>query len=81
LSSLAAELEKLKKHLTQSASSSSDFQQLVLLPEAEKNANKQDGSKVMEVVSRVGKGLLDVAKEIGTDVAATAIAKSMSLEP
>jgi hypothetical protein len=36
---------------------------------------------VIEVLSRAGKGLLDVAKEIGTDVAAKVIAKSMGLEP
>jgi hypothetical protein len=81
LNALAAELEALKKHLKQSASSNSDFQTLRLLVEAEQHARKQDGSKVIEVLSRAGKGLLDVAKEIGTDVAAKVIAKSMGLEP
>jgi hypothetical protein len=72
---LAGELEQLRKHLMQGASSSSDFRQLGLLAEAEEHAKKHEGSKTMEILSKLGKGLLGVAKEISTDVAAKVIAK------
>jgi hypothetical protein len=78
---LAGELEQLRKHLMQGASSSSDFRQLGLLAEAEEHAKKHEGSKTMEILSKLGKGLLGVANEISTDVAAKVIAKSMGLEP
>ncbi len=81
LNALTGELEQLRKHLQQSASSSSDYQQLVLLSEAEEHAKKHDGSKAMEVLSKVGKGALGVAKDIGTEIAAKVIAKSLGIEP
>jgi len=81
LNALTGELEQLRKHLQQSASSSSDYQQLALLSEAEEHAKKRDGNKAMEVLSKVGKGALGVAKDIGTEIAAKVIAKSMGLEP
>lgn len=80
LSALTDELEQLRKYLQQSASSSSDYQQLALLSEAEEHAKKRDGSKAMEVLSKVGKGALGVAKDIGTEIAAKVIARSMGLE-
>jgi hypothetical protein len=78
---LIGELEQLRKHLQQSASSSSDYRQLAVLSEAEEHAKKHNGGKAMEVLSKVGKGALGVAKDIGTEVAAKVIAKSMGLEP
>lgn len=78
---LTNELEQLRKHLQQSASSSADFQQLGLLADAEQHAKKKDGSKVLDVLSKVGKGTLDVATTIGTEVAAKVIAKAMGLQP
>jgi hypothetical protein len=39
-------------HLQQSAYSSSDYQRLALLPEDEEDANKHDGSKAMDVISK-----------------------------
>lgn len=77
---LIGELEQLRKHLQQSASSSSDYQQLAVLSEAEEHAKKHNGGKAMEVLSKVGKSALDVAKDIGTEIAAKVIAKSMGLE-
>lgn len=79
LNVLTGELEQLRKHLQQSASSSSDYRQLALLSEAEEQVKKRDGSKAMEVLSKLGKGALDVAKDIGTEVAAKVIAKSIGL--
>jgi hypothetical protein len=81
LNALAGELEELRKHLHRSASSSSDYQHLALLSEAEEQAKKHDGGKAMEVLSKIGKSALGVAKDIGTEIAAKALAKSMGLEP
>jgi hypothetical protein len=81
LNALSEELEQLRKHLQQSASSSSDYQRLTLLSEAEEHAKKHDGSKAMELLSKVGNAALNVAKDIGTEIAAKVIAKSMGIEP
>lgn len=81
LNALTSELEQLRKHLQQSASSSSDYQRLALLSEAEELAKKRDGGRAMEVLSKVGKGALGVAKDIGTEIAAKVIAQSMGLAP
>ncbi|HEV2134334.1 MAG TPA: hypothetical protein VGR47_08720 [Terracidiphilus sp.] len=78
---LTGELEQLRRHLQQSASSSLDYQQLALLSEAEEHVKKHDGSKAIEVLSKIGKGALDAAKDIGTEIAAKVIARSMGLEP
>jgi hypothetical protein len=80
LNALTCELEQLRRHLQQSASSSSDYQRLALLSEAEEHAKKHDGCKALEVLSKVGKSALDVAKDIGAEIAAKVLAKSMGLE-
>lgn len=81
LKALTRELEQLRGHLQRSASSSSDYQRLALLSEAEEHAKKHDGSKALEALSKVGKGALDVARGIGTEIAAKVIARSMGLDP
>jgi hypothetical protein len=81
LHALAIELGQLRTRLQQTAASRSDFQQIGLLAEAEEHAEKQEGSKVLETLSKVGKGVLDFAKEVGTDLTAKVIAKSVGLEP
>lgn len=78
---LAAELEKLRKHIQQNATSRSDFQLMGLLANAEEEAEQKNGTKLMETLSRAGKAALGVAKEIGTDIAAKVIAKATGLEP
>jgi hypothetical protein len=70
LNALTNELEQLRTHLQRSASSSSDYRQLALLSEAEEHAKKHDAGKAIEVLSKVGKGALSVAKDIGTEIAA-----------
>jgi hypothetical protein len=47
---------------------------------AEEQAEHQDGGKVLQTLSKPGKGLLDFAVEIGRGLAAKLAAKSMSLE-
>ena len=44
-------------------------QQLGLVADAEGNAQKKDGAKVLEILSRARAGLLKVAQEFGTDLA------------
>lgn len=77
---LTGELEQLRKHLQQNASSSSDYYRLALLSEAEEHAKNHAGNKAMEALCKIGKGALDVAKDIGTGIAAKVIAKSMGIE-
>lgn len=81
LVALARELEQMRRQIQKSASSRSDFVQLGVLAEAEEHAEKREGSKTLETLSKAGMGLLGVAKDIGTDLAAKVIAKSLGLEP
>jgi hypothetical protein len=81
MGSLADELELLRSELQKRASSRADFQQLGLLAEAEEHAEKHDGSKVMETLAKLRKGAWEIAKGIGTEVAAKAISKAAGLEP
>jgi hypothetical protein len=80
-SALHSELEQLRQYLLNSATSRSDYQQIGLIAEAEEEAEKGDGGKVMQVLSKLGKGVFDCAKDVGTDVAAKVIAKAIGLEP
>jgi hypothetical protein len=81
LSALARELEQMRDQVQKNASTRADFVQLGVLAEAEELAEKHEGSKVLETLSKAGAGLLDIAKDIGTDLAAKVIAKSLGLEP
>jgi D-arabinose 1-dehydrogenase-like Zn-dependent alcohol dehydrogenase len=80
LNALAAELERVRTQVQHTASSRSDSVELGLLAEAEEHAEKQEGGKVLETLSKAGTGLLGIAKEIGTDLAAKVIAKALGLE-
>jgi hypothetical protein len=80
LGALARELEQLRAQVQKSASTRSDFMQLGVLAEAEEHAEKREGSKVLEILSKAGTGLLSVAKDIGADLAAKVIAKSLGLD-
>ncbi|WP_198152098.1 hypothetical protein [Granulicella tundricola] len=64
LSQVAIELESLRTELVKTAKVPADFQQLGLIAEAEQHAEKQDGTKVMEVLSKAGRSLLDFAKAL-----------------
>ena len=63
------------------AKSAADYQQLTLVAEAEEYAEKQDGSKMMEVLSKAGEGLFDFAKDVGVEITAKLLAKSMGQNP
>ena len=79
MSALAIELEELKSQLLQTATSSSDFGQVALVTQAKEQAEAQQGSKVLETLSKVGSSLLSVAKEIGAEVAAKVITTALGL--
>jgi hypothetical protein len=81
LSQVATELQALRTKLIKTAKVPADFQQLGLVAEAEQYAEKQDGTKVMEVLSKTGKGLLDFAKDVGAEITAKVIAKATGLDP
>jgi hypothetical protein len=81
LAKLVTEFQALRTELMKTAKAPADFQQLQLISEAEQYAEKHDGSKVMEVLSKAGKGLFAFAKDVGADITASLIAKAMGLEP
>jgi hypothetical protein len=81
LSQLMSELETLKLELAKVARTSGDYQQLTFIAEAEEQAQKKDGLKLMETLSKVGKGAFDVAKDIAVELAAKLIAKTTGMEP
>jgi len=80
-SKLIAELEQLKAELKRTAETPADFRQLELVAEAKQYAEKHDGMKVIEVFSKMGKGVFDFAKDIGTEITAKLLAKALGLEP
>jgi hypothetical protein len=81
LSQVVTELQTLKAELMKTAKTPVDFQHLSLVAEAEEYAEKQDGPKVMEVLSKSGKWLFDFATHVGTEITAKVIAKAIGLEP
>jgi hypothetical protein len=81
LSQLTIELQTLRAELMKTAKTPADFQHLALVAEAEQYAEKQDGPKVMEVLSKSGKWLFDFATDVGTDITAKLLAKAMGLQP
>jgi hypothetical protein len=73
LNILAVQLEQLRTEFRKTATSREDDKQLALLGDAAEAAEKGDGKGVASILSRVGKGVLNLAKDIGTDVAAKVI--------
>lgn len=72
---LAIQLEQLRTEFRKTASSREDDKQLALLGEAAEAAENGDGKSVASTLTRVGKGVLNLAKDIGTEVAAKVIAE------
>lgn len=79
LDALAGELEKLRLHLAQSASTANDYAQLQLVAEAKDEAVKRNESKAREFLAKGGKALLDAATDFGAKVTAELIAKGIGL--
>ncbi len=75
LHALANELDLVIAELRKSASSRVDDRQIMLIGNAAESAEKGDRKGVISFLSKVGKGALLTAKEIGTDVAAKTLAE------
>lgn len=80
LSQVMAELQTMRAELMKTAKTSEDFQKLALVADAEQYAEKNNGLKVMEILSKSGKWLFDFATDVGTDLTAKLIAKAIGLE-
>jgi len=70
---LGAQLEQLRAEFRKVATTREDDKQLALLGDAAEAAEKGDGKGVASFLSRVGTGVLTLAKDIGTEIAAKAI--------
>lgn len=79
LPELARKLKELRSELLKRASSSDDYMQVALVTSAEEQADKQEGGKVLETLSRLRVGALSLARDIGVDIAASVIAKATGL--
>ena len=79
LGKLAKELDSVRSELRKTASSRSDDKSLANLAEAEEMAEAGDGGQTLASLSKVGKNVLNIAKDIGADVAAKVIAIALGL--
>jgi hypothetical protein len=75
LQELAVELDRLRVEYRNVASSREEDRQVALLGDAAEEAEKGNGPSVATILSKVGKSVLNVARDIGTDVAAKVIAE------
>ena len=79
LADLAQELALLRSSLHECAKSVDDDLALSDLARAEIAAKQQDGPRVMAHLAQAGRWALQVAKDIGVEVAAKAISKAMGM--
>ncbi len=76
---LAEELARLREHLRATATDAEDFEAIGGVISAEKAIQDKDQTKLIAGLRKGGKVALDVAKDIGTNIAASVIAKSMGM--
>jgi hypothetical protein len=67
LSTIANELRSTIQQLHQTASSSEDHQRLQMLFQAKKQAEKKDGGKVLELLSKMGQSALPIFAKYGAE--------------
>ena len=72
-------MSKLRQYLKSNASDADHDVSIGAVAQAENEAKKGNGAKVLEWLSRAGKWALDAATEIGTSIATEALKKSMGL--
>jgi hypothetical protein len=77
LTKLQDELSILKEAVRREAKSSEQYRALAEVSDAETAVKAGKGSKVVEHLKKAGKWAFDVARDIGTDVAAEVIKKSL----
>ncbi len=80
LSTIADELHSTIQHLRQTASSSEDYQRLQLLAQAKEEADKKDGGKMLEVLSKMGQTALPVLTKCGAEVVARLIQHHLGMQ-
>jgi hypothetical protein len=76
---LSEELDQLRQLLVTKASLPEHYKAIGEVAEAETAAKGKDGNKVLSSLKAAGKWVLDAAKDVGTDVLAEVIKKSMGL--
>jgi hypothetical protein len=79
LSKLLGELSILRDAIKREAKSSEQYHALAEVSDAETAAKAGNGSRVVEHLKNAGKWSLKVAQDIGTDVAAEVIKKSLGI--
>ena len=79
LSALAAELEHLEGEMQKRAKQSDQFRAIAEIQDAAEAAKNETPSKLFKHLSTAGSWALDVAKDIGSSVAAQAIAASVGI--
>ncbi len=77
LNKLAVELSQLEKELRPKAQNREESKAVVAVGDAEEEAKKGDGAKVLEKLSVAGKWAYEIAKDVGVKLAAEAILKSI----
>jgi hypothetical protein len=73
---LAAELRILRDALRSNAEQEVDSFTVTVIAEAEEAAARDDKRKVGKALAKAGKAALQTARDIGVEVAATAISRS-----
>jgi len=76
---LAEEFEILKKHLGPKANTAEQYAAVGAIAGAEEAAKTKDGNKIINGLSTAGKWVFDAATEIGVDLAAEVIKRSIGM--
>lgn len=76
---LARQLATLRSTMAETANDAADYVVLGAVAEAEDAAERKDERGVIRALARAGKSALDTAREIGIEVAATALSHSMGM--
>lgn len=79
LPKLAGELERLRNELASNAKTSEHYAEIGVIASAEMEAQKGNGEKAVEALSKTGKWSLGVAEKIGVGLATAMIKTSLGL--
>jgi hypothetical protein len=79
VNALHNELSKLRNTLKESANSPEEIVELSAIAEAEIAAKNGEGPKIFEYLSKAGKWSLNVAEQIGVEIAAAVIRQSLGI--
>jgi hypothetical protein len=76
---LSKQLTLLKDYLRDNAKNSDHWEAVASITAAEEGAKEKNGNRVLKSLSSAGKWVFDVAKDIGVEIAAEVIKKSMGI--